>query len=277
MSIQSAWGTLMNNYPKKNSGLDENCLIDLSHLGLIKITGLDAAKLLQGQLTCDVSEVTPTSSRLAAHCNPKGRIISLFQLFLYQDHYYLQMPRTLIPIALTALKKYAVFFKVELTDASDELITIGYCGNQLPQIMCDDHFVITQEGRYQILGDMDSMTLLWKKIAEHTEVSDAEHWQYLKISNYIPTIYPETSEKFLPHELNLPGLKAVSFNKGCYTGQEIIARMHYRGKLKTELKEHIIETDSTLIRGEDSAWGLIVDYCEINPNQYSVLSIIAKK
>lgn len=289
MSIQSAWGTFVSHYPKKNIGLGENGLVDLSYLGLIKVKGPDAAKLLQGQLTCDVNDITPTVSRLAAHCNPKGRIISLFQLFLYQQHYYLQMPRFLIPIALEALKKYAVFFKVELSDASDEFITVGYCGNGLQQIIdtlpqeknsvlpLDDYLILVAENGYQLLGNMDILTSLWKKIAEYTEVTDILHWQQLKIQQGIPTIYPETCEKFLPHELNLPAFNAVSFNKGCYTGQEIIARMHYRGKLKTELSTQIIQSNTVPIRGTDTSWGLIVDYCEIETHQYRILSITTKK
>lgn len=186
--------------------------------GLLKVSGSDAKKLLQGQLTCDVNNVASTQPQLGAHCNPQGRIISLFYLFNYQDNYYLQMPRDMIDIALKALKKYAPFFKVELTDASDESNIIGSLGSHLPTFL----------------------------------------------ENGVAMIYPETSGVFLPHEINLPQLNGVSFNKGCYTGQEIIARMHYRGKLKNQL--HLATCKSeTLIRGNDifdnnGIAGKVVDY-----------------
>jgi folate-binding protein YgfZ len=128
------------------------------------------------------------------------------------------MPREMIAIALKALKKYAIFFKVELTDASDELSILGILGSHLPTFL----------------------------------------------ENGVAMIYPETSGVFLPHEINLPQLNGVSFNKGCYTGQEIIARVHYRGKLKNQLHLATCE-EKSLVRGNDifdkkGIAGKIVDY-----------------
>ncbi len=188
------------------------------HSGLLKVSGKDAHKLLQGQLTCDVNEVSPTEPRLGAHCNPQGRIISLFYLFNYQGDYYLKMPRNMIDIASKALKKYAIFFKVELTDASDDVSIVDSLGSHLPTFL----------------------------------------------DNGVAMIYPETSGVFLPHEINLPQLNGVSFNKGCYTGQEIIARMQYRGKLKNQLQLATCEAQAPT-RGNDifdekGIAGKVVDY-----------------
>ena len=174
--------------------------------GLIKISGPDAKKLLQGQLTCNVDDVTPTTTCLGAHCNPQGRVISLFRLFQYEDAYYLYMPTTLVPIALAALKKYAMFYKVELSDASSELETIQTAIQLEP---------------------------------------------YADIQKGIPAIYPETSGKFLPHDINLPNLHAINFDKGCYTGQEIIARIHYRGTPKNHLYLAEITSSTAPTPGED--------------------------
>lgn len=197
--------------------------------GLLSISGEQAKKFLQGQLTCNMDEIAPETPQLAAHCNPQGRVISLFYLFLRDGHYYLQMPREMIPVAMKALQKYAVFFKVTLTDVSDQVI----------------------------FNEND--------IAKHVEKS-------------IPMIYPDTTEKFLPHDLNLPTLGAVSFNKGCYTGQEIIARMHYRGKLKNQLYRARVNTTAQIRRGADiylhgETHGNLVDFCEIKDGQYEVLVI----
>lgn len=206
-------------------------IITPPHLGLLKVSGTRAKELLQGQLTCDVNEVTSTQIKLGAHCNPQGRIISLFQLFFYQDDYYLQMPRNMIAIALAALKKYAVFFKVELTDASDNVETIDF-----PDI---------------------------------------------KLKNGIGMIYPETSEKFLPHEINLHLQNGISFTKGCYTGQEIIARMQYRGKLKNKLCVYHIDSPLEPKRGSDfnderNIAGTIVDFYTVKPNNYQLLLLTSK-
>lgn len=201
--------------------------------GFLSIVGENAKKFLQGQLTCNLDEVTAAESRLGAHCNPQGRVISLFRLFLQDGNYYMQMPRELIPVAMQALQKYAVFFKVTLTDVSNSF---------------------TSDRTDILLRDSSS------------------------ISQGIPAIYPETSEKFLPHELNLPELNAISFNKGCYTGQEIIARMHYRGKLKTHLYKATVETKSPITRGADiylegKRSGSIVDFSEIAAGHYELLVI----
>lgn len=188
------------------------------HLGLLKVSGPKAKELLQGQLTCDLNEVTSYQATLGAHCNPKGRIISLFHLFHFHDAYYLQMPPSMVPIALNALKKYAIFYKVELTDASHEWNIIGY-----PTVSVD-----------------------------------------MSIKQGHAMIYPETSELFLPHEINLPQLNGVSFKKGCYTGQEIIARMQYRGKSKNQLYlatcENAMITRGMDIYDDQGVAGKIVDH-----------------
>src|SRR3990167_3633748 len=106
-----------------------NRLVSLAGKGLLKVSGPDAKKLLQGQLTCDVEEVKHNESRLGAHCTPEGRVVSLFHLFLLQNDYYLLMPRSMVPIELKALKKYASFYKVELSDASAHFSILGYAGS----------------------------------------------------------------------------------------------------------------------------------------------------
>lgn len=239
---------------------------DLSPLGLLCIQGEDAKKFLQGQLTCHLDEVTEHQSRLGAHCNPQGRIISFFRIFLYQNAYYLQMLRELIPIASKALQKYAVFFRVKLTDVSDQWQQIGLAGS--PPAKFSQHDTLTiklaeTRDRYVILGPM-----------EKNQLQPYSRWLIQDFAEKIPTIYPETSELFLPHELGLPALQAVSFNKGCYTGQEIIARMHYRGKLKTQLQQATVTSDLPPTRGSHlHPAGMIVDVQALNEKSYALLII----
>lgn len=260
---------------------------DLTHLGLIQISGAPAKTFLQGQLTCNLDEITSIQSRLGAHCNPQGRVISLFQLFFWQENYYLQMPRELISIAIKALQKYAVFYKINLSDVSDELQQVGYQGMELTnlpketdeQVTTPEFVIIKLSGepvRYQIIGHKTAIASL-KLTAKPSTI---QQWKHLAIKNKLPAIYPETTEKFLPHEINLPELNAVSFQKGCYTGQEIIARMQYRGKLKSRLYQAHVKTPMTLTRGNDIYFetqrsGSIVDYVQIDYNAYELL-IIAK-
>lgn len=224
-------------------------LNSLNEWGLLKISGMDAKKLLQGQVTCDVMQISEEKSSLGAHCNPQGRVISLFYLFLWKENYYLLMPRTLISMALNALKKYAVFYKVDMTDVSHQFIILGVQKNQLNSINSNDIAIIpnVDSNRCYVIGEESVI----KSIAPSISTMNGAEWKLADIEARIPTIYPETSGKFLPHEINLDQLHAISFDKGCYTGQEIIARMHYRGKLKTHLYLGQIQREVPLHPGSD--------------------------
>lgn len=172
-------------------------------IAILHIEGKDAKKFLQGQITCNVETLLSDKIQLAAHCNPQGRIISLFYIMEHATNYYLILPSSMAEIALAALKKYAVFYKLSFNILHDFAL--------IPVLQSLDHESLFAED--------------------------------------IPCIYPETSGKFLPHDLNLPQLNAISFDKGCYTGQEIIARMHYRGKLKNHLYRATLTTDHPILPG----------------------------
>lgn len=255
-------------------------IVNLVSQGFLQVSGQDAKKLLQGQLTCDLEKITPSQSSLAAHCNPKGRVISFFRIFMIQNDYYLQMPKNLLPIALAALQKYAVFYKVSLTDASTLLQKIGISGNP-PTITPDLTSIAIPGNRYEIIGSPTTISKLWDKLTLTAQIASETNWKHLDIAAHIPTIYPETSEKFLPHELQLHLLNAISFDKGCYTGQEIIARMQYLGKLKNHLYRTEIKADSppqpgAEIMTESGSNGHIVDCCQIDYNTFEVLLITQK-
>lgn len=189
---------------------------------------------LQGQVTCDVEAIMPGNANLAAHCNPQGRVISLFQLLYQDNHYDLMMPRDMIALTINALKKYAVFFKVTLEDATHDALPV----------------------------DPEKMEARIKK----------------SIEEGIPVIHPATSGKCLPQELNLDKLGAISYEKGCYTGQEIIARIHYRGKTKSSLYHATIFTDSTPQPGDTikspRECGMIIESCLISDNDYHALIVL---
>ncbi|HEX2549133.1 MAG TPA: hypothetical protein VHM20_04835 [Gammaproteobacteria bacterium] len=243
--------------------LKELQMIDASTLGLLGIHGAGAKALLQGQLTCHMDEVNHTNFTFAALCNPKGRVICFGRIFLYQDSYYLQMPLETVPIAMKALQKYAVFFKATLSDDSQKFSRVIY---QNPTTTCNDGLILPfNQTFHEYIGTT----------AISSTNSPALSWQNLDILAKIPNIYPETSEKFLPHELNLHEINAIHFNKGCYTGQEIIARMQYRGKLKTKLYQG--QTHQKPSRGDDvfddtgKTAGMIVDFCQNNADHYDIL------
>lgn len=259
----------------------KNILCELPDYGLLNVRGSDAKKLLQGQLTCDVEKLKPGESTLGAHCNPQGRIISLFYLFQHEEAYYLLMPVSMIPIAANALKKYAIFYKVELTDVSDHFAIKGHSHSNETDAAYFQWIPLPHSSRVLSISKRGAQSTSEKT----TDLSQKNAWKILDIEEGLPAIYPETSGKFLPHELALPQLGAVHFEKGCYTGQEIIARMHYRGKLKTLLRSFKIQTENLPPLGSDiqfvsdqgeSGNGLLVDACQEAYNHYYALIIMRK-
>ncbi|MDR3477503.1 MAG: folate-binding protein [Gammaproteobacteria bacterium] len=257
-----------------------NTTIDLTLLGLLHIAGVDAKKFLQGQITCDLNQISATQSLLGAHCNPQGRILSLFRLFSFHENYYLQMPAALIPSAIDAFKKYAVFFKVTLQDASSSFHRAGFTGDGLQKIFPllpeladttapEDNLLIIRlagdEPRYELLGDKNAIDDIAIQLQSKALTDPLNTWKYWNITAGIPGLYESTIGKFLPHEINLQLLNGVSFEKGCYTGQEIIARMHYRGQLKKRMYQARATASVCPLPGsdiyEEGPAGIVVDSC----------------
>lgn len=272
-----------------------NMVMDLSPLGLIHVTGADVKTFLQGQVTCHLDEITETKSRLGAHCNPQGRMMSLFRLFLYQTNYYLQLPLEMVDDTIRMLNKFAIFSKVTLQDTTASLNRIAYQGDGLEKIfpLCPQHadaamqednlIIIRLHGdvpRYELIGETNTIQEVIAQLHATYPNNSETQWKYGNMMAGVPQIYPLTQGKFLPHELNLPELHAVSFEKGCYIGQEIIARMHYRGQSKKKMRLARVETTSCPLPGseiyQEAACGTIVDSCQFE-NTACLLQIVPDK
>ncbi|WP_445363738.1 YgfZ/GcvT domain-containing protein [Microbulbifer sp. ANSA003] len=232
-------------------------LLDLGPIGAISITGPDSQKFLQGQLTCDLINLPDEHSTLGAHCNPKGRMISAFSaLKLSQSEFIFRLPKDLAPIAQQALAKYAVFFKTELHDISDETHWLGLQGRDVAertskllgfeQPSVGEVKLFDFEGerciaqcitdlQLAILVPTSKVQQLWQKLSPECEATGYDCWQMRQIEAGIPQVDAATTEMFIPQMTNLHLLGGVSFKKGCYTGQEVIARMQFRGAAKRRL------------------------------------------
>lgn len=252
----------------------------LSDFGLLKVSGKDAKQLLQGQFTNNIETLTPGKASLCAHCNPQGRIISLFYIFQYHDSFYLFMPQSMIAIEMNALKKYAIFYKVEMHDLSENLMLISHTNPALTLV--DEIIPFKIISHYVFAGNPSLIEPLWNQFTEQEHLASINRWKLSYLVQGIAFIYPETSEKCLPHEINLHERGGIDFNKGCYTGQEIIARMHYRAKLKNHLYLATIHHESSLHPGsplyslsghEIKVSGMIVDACFDKDNNYYALII----
>ena len=281
--MRDRWQEYLKNVIFSDNPEKSDYLTDLSEWGFLEVSGVDAKKFLQGQLTCDVNELTEKATILGAHCNPQGRIISLFRLFLYHDRYYLILPSSMMLLAQNALKKYAVFSKVALRDASDDFIAIGYQGNHFEELLSLEGIISIKlpehKERYFLCGPVEKMISLWEKLHKKASLISSSYWKNETLSAMISSIYPETSELFLPQDIHFIEQNGVSFTKGCYTGQEVIARLHYRGKVKTALLKAILNTSTPptlggeLYNQQGLGVGHILDYAKKGYNDYMLLIV----
>jgi tRNA-modifying protein YgfZ len=231
-----------------------SALFDLSHRGLIRVGGADARKFLQGQFTCDVGEVDESHARLGAWCLPNGRVITLLRVFERDGALHLALPGELVEQVLTRLRLYVMRADVSLEDASGELIRVGVSGPaaavQLSRIVeslpAVDGTVAVSQGltvirlgggqpRFEIVGPCDTVSRLWLELSGDLTPAGASAWELLEIGAGEPYVGLATTELYLPQMLNLQALGGVSFTKGCYAGQEIVARTQHLGKLKRRL------------------------------------------
>jgi tRNA-modifying protein YgfZ len=216
------------------------------NLDLIAVTGAGAAKLLQGQLTCDVDAVPDPGFARGALCNNKGRVFAAFVLVRHGASFYLALNQGLGDIVASVLKKYLPFYKCELRRAAADDFCIGVVGAAALTSLGLGDAPVPPQGVCAALGsgwicNLDSTQQQYLVYARETlpTGSDATapagtltDWLVCGMRSGQFPFVPEDQEKFTPQEIHLDRHEYVSFTKGCYTGQEIVARMHYRGKAK---------------------------------------------
>ncbi|MGV8920314.1 MAG: YgfZ/GcvT domain-containing protein [Pseudomonas sp.] len=222
----------------------------LSHEGVLAVRGPDASKFLQGQLTCNLNYLNDTTATLGARCTQKGRMQSSFRIVLEGDGCLLAMASELIEPQLADLKKYAVFSKSKLTDESAGWIRLGLdhgdaallaLGLDLPAasdsaVRADGLIAIRVSAeRAELWVPADQAERVHTSLASQLKEGSLNDWLLGQIQAGIGQVMPSTRETFIPQMLNLQAVGGVSFKKGCYTGQEIVARMQYLGKLKRRL------------------------------------------
>jgi len=222
----------------------------LSHEGVLAVRGVDAGKFLQGQLTCNLDYLSDAKATLGARCTQKGRMQSSFRILLEGDGCLLAMASELIEAQLADLKKYAVFSKSKLTDESAAWVRFGVqngdaalasLGLELPQdtdavVRANDLIAIrVSPARSELWVRAEQAADIQSRLAEQLAEGSLNDWLLGQIEAGIGQVFGSTREEFIPQMINLQAVGGVSFKKGCYTGQEIVARMQYLGKLKRRL------------------------------------------
>lgn len=204
----------------------------LQQAGLIRLTGADRTTFLQGQLTCDLRPLQPGDQTLGAHCDAKGKVWNAFRLLVQPEQILLLSRSSALPVALATLKKYAVFSKVELSDITAELPVQALAGAGTDQWLAAQGITAaTLLGEAQLLPVATDRWLLigdWAAV-DTLPMADEATWWGLEILAGHPVLDASAQGEYIPQMLNLQALGGISFNKGCYIGQETVARARYRG------------------------------------------------
>ena len=250
-------------------GEQGGCICALLDWGVIHAQGADAAAFLHSQLSNDIQSLDTASSRLAAYCNAKGRALALFRVLRTGEGLLLLTHRPLIDSLIRRLRMFVLRAKVTLDDASEAIGVFGLAGSgavpPLQQIMgtipepvggvhCIGDIRLIRLGcapdRFALAAPAGALPELWSRLAHTLPAIGLEAWQLLEIRAGMPMITPATQETFVPQMLNLEPLQGISYRKGCYPGQEVIARMHYLGKLKRRMYRLQTEAEITPSPGE---------------------------
>ncbi|TFF41122.1 folate-binding protein YgfZ [Pseudomonas sp. RIT623] len=226
---------------------DSAFFCSLTHEGILAVRGSDAGKFLQGQLTCNINYLSDDHAGLGARCMVKGRMQSSFRILPEGNGYLLAMACELLEAQLADLKKYAVFSKATLADESAAWVRFGLHQGEaalraLNLCVADEAgatarhdgliAVRASAGRVELWAPADQAGAVHEKLAATLPEGTLNDWLLGQVRAGIGQVMGPTRELFIPQMINLQAVDGVSFKKGCYTGQEIVARMQYLGKLK---------------------------------------------
>jgi folate-binding protein YgfZ len=213
----------------------------LGFMGALRFTGADAVSFLQGQVSNDTQRLTEHTPVLAAYSTAQGRVLALIYLLPHSSGVVAILPREILEPTMERMRKFILRAKVRIEDAAD-LVVAGQFGGAAPQAQATSRYVEHDgigmapvghdENRQWIIGPPE-------KIAASADAAAAKHieeqWRLADIRAGLPQVYTATSEAFVAQMLNLDLLDGISFTKGCYTGQEIIARTQHLGRIKRRL------------------------------------------
>ena len=274
-------------------------LCDLSQFGTLRVSGEEVQTFLQNLLSNDIREVSATRAQFSSFNSPKGRMLASMLIWRNGDGYLLQLPRDLCEPMRKKLSMYVLRAKVKISDASDEVVSLGLSGTdaheilgkqfgELPQLPLG--FIDTEQAsvlkfsdtRFQISTTPQCAPALWQSLSQHARPAGSVCWDWLNIRAGIPVILPATQEQFVPQMVNLDLVGGVSFKKGCYPGQEIVARMQYLGKLKRRMYLAHVNGNEAPRPGDElfsadmegQASGMVVNATSAPDGGYEVLAVV---
>jgi folate-binding protein YgfZ len=274
-------------------------LVPLTGQGLISVSGGDASSFLNAQLTSDVTALFATQAQYSGYCTPKGRLLATMLVFADSDAHWLLLPNELAEAVTARLQKYVLRAKARLRVATGDFESFGITGPGARTAVADglslrgqqDFLVERQQGvilitlpgnRFLVVSRVDKATAAWQKLSEHARPGGAGLWELQSIRSGIATITAATQEMFIPQMIALDSHGGVSFEKGCYPGQEIVARTRYLGDLKRRLyRGHCarsVSAGTAIIAGEDDRTvGTVTNAAENGPqSRWEFLAVLQR-
>lgn len=273
-------------------------LCALPQYAVLKVSGKDALSFLQKNLTSDVTQVTENYSQLSSYCNPKGRICADFRIFQQHTDYFIRINQSIKDLFTQRIQKFILRDDVAIEESdygvigilganAEALLRLNYTSETEP---AQQHQAVDSQAEhnctivelpddsvpaFEVYAPLKELEVIWETCQSHAQIAAEDVWKFVSIIKGLPEINQKTCEKFVPQMMNLDLLNAISFSKGCYPGQEIIARMHYRGNLKQRMyafeinpphKKDFKEIDYTSPIfapqwSQDQALGSVVEFC----------------
>jgi folate-binding protein YgfZ len=253
---------------------NQTILAPLDNYAVISVAGEDNLEFLQNQFSNDVRLVSETQSQLNAYCSPKGRVLSLFRVVKQEDTYFLLLPRERLQPTLNRLKMFVLRSKVTLEDTSDKMGVLGIAGEKATELVNKLVIGLPQEpdacgyaegmsiikiagepSRFLIVSAYEQLKTAWNQCKQQFKQqalpASPRIWAYWNVQTGLPEVLDVHSDEFVPQMLNLHSLNAVNFKKGCYPGQEVVARMHYLGKQKRRMYLAHLDTDAAPQAGDN--------------------------
>ncbi|MDH3285943.1 MAG: folate-binding protein [Acidobacteriota bacterium] len=243
----------------------DGAIVDLSSRGVLRARGEEGDAFLQGQLTNDLEELDEESHGLGAYCSVKGRVISVFRIFPSGGAWHFVLPRDVLGLTREKLELYRMRAQVTFEDASDALVGAGVVGErpvaalertlgELPRRAGQARHagglsILRIEGeppRFELIGESGEIEKIWRSVEAEAPAAGPAAWGLLDVRAGVPFVTAATSEAFLPQMLSLERIGGVSFEKGCFPGQEVVARTQHLGAVKRRLYHARIQGGGTL-------------------------------
>jgi folate-binding protein YgfZ len=204
--------------------------VHLKDRALLRVSGSDAEAFLQGQLSNDINKLDLLSVQLNAYCQHQGKILALFWVLRHEDSFFLSFPSDLLEVIKTRLQMFIIMSDVVIEDITKEYIQVGSIDETHQEAL--------------VINEKLSLIITDRQDISQFNMEPIEHWDMACVDSSLPEIFSITSEKLVPQMLNLDIDEfGVNFSKGCYPGQEVVARLHYLGSAKRRLFTFVIDSD----------------------------------